>query len=208
MPDRDMLLYGQTDTDDLDALWAWVQSTPGLHTFVPDYHRLQIEKWIWDRREAMGPRIMDVGVDAPRRWLGAGYFTFGEGNEDVGGDITEIAFPEASIDTVICTEVLEHCADPWRAVRELRRVLKPGGRLFATSPFFWPWHGTVDYRDYWRFTAQGWELLLRDFSSLKIAQIQWTTEGAAAYDLMRRFECMGMRALTVAATGYLCEAVK
>jgi len=43
-----------------------------------------------------------------------------------------LPFPDASFDRVLCSEVLEHVVDPAQAMRELVRVLKPGG-LFAAS---------------------------------------------------------------------------
>jgi 2-polyprenyl-3-methyl-5-hydroxy-6-metoxy-1,4-benzoquinol methylase len=50
------------------------------------------------------------------------------------GDIHAIAHPANSFHTVISCETLEHLTDPDSALRELVRVLKPGGRLFLTTP--------------------------------------------------------------------------
>ncbi len=49
-------------------------------------------------------------------------------------DIQAIAHSEASFDTVVSCETIEHVPEPRRAVAELARVLKPGGRLFLTTP--------------------------------------------------------------------------
>jgi SAM-dependent methyltransferase len=48
--------------------------------------------------------------------------------------ITEIALREASVSTVVCSEVLEHIKDDSKALSELNRVLKPGGVLILTVP--------------------------------------------------------------------------
>jgi len=49
-------------------------------------------------------------------------------------DAGELPFPDASFDHVVCVEVLEHLFAPHDAVAEMRRVLRPGGRLVASVP--------------------------------------------------------------------------
>lgn len=206
---RDVLLYGLSSSLSAAHLLRWAQTTPGLHEFVPDFHRLQLEHWIWSNRDALGRAILDVGVYNPRRWLGDGYITFGEHGEDTQGDLLALPFAANSFDGVVLTEVLEHCMDPVGAVAEVRRVLKPGGLLLVTSPYMWAEHGIEgEYRDYWRFTRHGWECLLDRFLDVTITPCAWTDEGAAAYDVMRRFECFGFASQTQATTGYLCTARK
>ncbi len=208
---RDMLLYGMTQTEEFAELYKWKLETPDLHEFVPDYHRLQLERWIWDRRELLTGRVMDIGVENRRDWVGGAYFTFGPAESDIVGDLLDLPFCDGELDAVVCTEVLEHCKNPLRAATEMHRVLKPGGLLLASSPHVWPWHGTVDYPDYWRFTHEGWSYLLGEnagFAKVTIQPCKWTQEGEYTYDMMRRFECFGMRQLTHAHTGYLAEAIK
>jgi SAM-dependent methyltransferase len=210
---RDVLLYGLSQSDEYAYLLHWMQATPGLHEFpAPDYHRLQLEHWVWSHRAALGRDILDVGVYNPRAYLGEGYITFGEPGtstgEDQKGTLLDLPFSAGTFDGVVLTEVLEHCADPRRAVCEVFRVLKKRGLLLVTSPFCWPTHGTEDYKDYWRFARQGWELLLHDFTDVTITACALTPEGQAAYDIMRRFECQGFASQTEITTGYLCEARK
>jgi SAM-dependent methyltransferase len=50
------------------------------------------------------------------------------------GDIEAIPYPEGSFDTVVSCETIEHVPHPPQAVRELARVLRPGGRLFLSTP--------------------------------------------------------------------------
>ncbi|GLX47690.1 methyltransferase [Streptomyces hygroscopicus subsp. hygroscopicus] len=51
--------------------------------------------------------------------------------------LPELPFPDDSFDAAVANFVLNHVEDPWAALIELRRVVRPGGRLAATI-----WHGT------------------------------------------------------------------
>jgi SAM-dependent methyltransferase len=67
-------------------------------------------------------------------------------------DIQRLTFPEATFDTVISCETVEHVPDPKIAVRELARVLKPGGILVLTCPNYLGLMGA--YRGYLRLTGR------------------------------------------------------
>jgi ubiquinone/menaquinone biosynthesis C-methylase UbiE len=64
------------------------------------------------------------------------------------GDI--IPMENNSTDIVIATELFEHCQDAELVMREMLRVLKPGGLVFFTVPFLWNLH-LVPYDEY-RYT--------------------------------------------------------
>lgn len=67
----------------------------------------------------------------------------------VNGDALDVPFPDGTFDRIICSEVLEHIWDDERAVRELVRVLRPGGRLAVTVPTRWP--ERVNWALNWRY---------------------------------------------------------
>lgn len=76
-------------------------------------------------------------------------------------------------DRIVCTEVLEHTLNPFSAVDEMYRILKPGGYLFITVPFNFRIHGPLP--DCWRFTEHGLKSLLNRFQIVKLREI--ATEG-------------------------------
>lgn len=78
---------------------------------------------------------------------------------DYIADVEDMAVvPTASMDTVLCSEVLEHVPHPATAAGELARVLKPGGALIVTVPFMARLH--EEPHDYFRYTRHGLRQLL------------------------------------------------
>ena len=69
---------------------------------------------------------------------------------DLLWDGKTIPLPDCSVDSAMLTEVLEHCPNAEAVLREVHRVLRPGGFLFLTVPFIWPIH-EVPY-DEFRYT--------------------------------------------------------
>ncbi len=72
---------------------------------------------------------------------------------DVFYDGKTIPFNDNHFDNVFCSEVIEHVFNPEESLREINRVLKPGGKLLLTCPFVWPEH-EVPY-DYARYSGFG-----------------------------------------------------
>ena len=52
----------------------------------------------------------------------------------LSGDIFHLPFPDESVDVILSSEVIEHLPDPLPALREMARVLKPGGYAMVTTP--------------------------------------------------------------------------
>lgn len=77
---------------------------------------------------------------------------------DVYADACRLPIAGASVDAVLLFEVIEHVADDRLALDEIRRVLKPAGRLYLSAPFLYPEHDVPG--DYRRYTVYGLKHLL------------------------------------------------
>ena len=65
------------------------------------------------------------------------------------------------------SSTIEHVRNPWRAMSELHRVLKPGGLLVMTSVWYFPIHAYPD--DYWRFTSSAFRSLFERLETVSVA---------------------------------------
>lgn len=76
---------------------------------------------------AVAGAMIEAGEADIGRWSGV-----------ANADALDLPFPNAVFDRVIVSEVLEHIWDDERALVEIARVLRAGGRLAATVPTRWP----------------------------------------------------------------------
>lgn len=77
----------------------------------------------------------------------------GRGRSDVLGSTLELPVRDRTLDTVYCSQVLEHVTDDVRLFQEFARVLKPGGILILTAPHLGYLHN--EPHDYRRVTRHG-----------------------------------------------------
>ncbi len=81
-------------------------------------------------------------------------------------NLHNIELANDSAGTVLILETLEHVEFPGRAMEEIHRILSKDGMVVISSVMNFPIH---DYpHDYWRFTPQGLESLLREFKVYSI----------------------------------------
>ena len=73
------------------------------------------------------------------------------GAQFLKGSAYSLPFPDESIDLIVCSEVLEHLHEYNDAVKEIHRVLKPGGKFYASVPASWPekicWKLSKEYQN-------------------------------------------------------------
>ena len=79
---------------------------------------------------------------------------------DYAGTAEATGRPDASVDLLLCTQVLEHTRAPWLSMREFQRIVRPGGQVLITVPHVWFYHPHPG--DYWRVTQEGIVALCED----------------------------------------------
>ena len=79
---------------------------------------------------------------------------------DVSADAANLPFGDESFDGVVAANLLEHVADQAAVVREMRRVCKRGGRLYADCTSVHPYHGFPHH--YFNATVTGLEWLMTE----------------------------------------------
>jgi SAM-dependent methyltransferase len=102
------------------VLWTWMRDNDVLGADLDVLH-IAPEPVFEGRLRAM-PNLRYTGGDL-----------FPKGDQ-VRVDLNEIPFAEGSFDLVICNHVLDEIPDDRRAIAEIHRVLRPGGRLITQTP--------------------------------------------------------------------------
>lgn len=90
---------------------------------------------------------------------------------DILSDLSDLPLGDDSFDSVFCSQVLEHVAEPQQVLHELARILKPGGVLLLSVPHLAYLHN--EPHDYYRYTEFGLRHLLAG-AGFEIRQIRWS----------------------------------
>jgi len=130
--------------------------------------RYYIEKFLHEHRSAIRGRCLEVADDGYTKKFDNGVIQSDvldldtrNANATIHGDLRHLdSIADNIYDCVILTQVLQFIDDLPAAVREVHRILKPGGVLLATLPCVSP----IDTesgcaRDHWRFTEASTEYL-------------------------------------------------
>jgi SAM-dependent methyltransferase len=156
------------------------------HSFVPQTWRdpadqaypgiVLIERSIARLAPELTGELLDVGCG---REPYARYFTHvarkracdfdaARGNVDFACPADRIPLPDGSLDSILCTEVLEHVPSPRAVWREFARLVRSGGKVLLTTPMYWPSH--EEPHDFFRHTGFGLRLMAEEagFDILKL----------------------------------------
>ena len=110
--------------------------------------------------------------------------------DTIFGDILNLDFADNSFDYIICSHVLEHIEQDKQAMKELYRVIKPGGQLYIQVPF--------DYRD---MTYENPEIINPADREIHFGQFDHVR--IYGFDLVHRLESVGFKVTTIKAHEFI-----
>ena len=90
---------------------------------------------------------------------------------DICSDLNDL---ETKYDKIICIAILEHVYDPFKAVSNLKKMLKNDGKIFGMVPYLYHYHAPQDlkFQDYFRFSKDALAYLFKDFSEVELYPIR------------------------------------
>jgi SAM-dependent methyltransferase len=163
--------------------------------------RFYLEKWIQRAADSLGPgaMVLDAGSGKGIYSRLFDHVTYESADfckvekayseQTYVCDLKDIPVEDARYDLVLCTQVLEHIPEPELVLRELHRVLKPGGFLWLSAPFFYEEHEKP--YDFYRYTQFGLEHLFSK-AGFKVVEIEWLEGyfGTLSYQLALASNCL------------------
>jgi SAM-dependent methyltransferase len=166
-----------------------------LEPYIPNDHARQVNARYYIDIVMSGPdaprHVLDLGcgkgdsVDGFRRlapnvdWVGVDVADTQEARSRrrsdatfVTYDGTRVPFPDGTFDLVYSSQVLEHVADPRLHLREIARVLRPGGLLIGSTSQLEPFHSM----SFWNLTPFGFVSLARE-AGLRVRELRPGIDG-------------------------------
>lgn len=158
--------------DSLDRFKYKLKKYSTLYSFLvnilsPVYSRNHLKKFIKNEVEKNCVIVLNLGSGNRRlaeKIINIDLFSYD--NVDITADIHRLPFLDETIDTIICSAVLEHVPAPYLVVNEIHRVLKKGGITYCYMPFISGFHASP--RDYTRLTYEGMKILFKDFEIVEL----------------------------------------
>lgn len=149
----------------------WTDDYLARTPFHPGFwSRVRIDQAIAENASVAHGVLLDVGCGVKpyenlfrpyvEEYIGIEYSPesgFRGNKADVCGDAGYLPFADGSFDTILCTEVMEHVPNPEKTIEEFARLLRPGGKVLTTAPFFYPIH---DPYDFFRYTPDGLKVMM------------------------------------------------
>ena len=81
---------------------------------------------------------------------------------------------ENKYDKIICIAILEHVYNPFKAVENLKKMLRDNGKIYGMVPYLYHYHAPKDlkFQDYFRFSKDALAYLFKDYSSVELYPIR------------------------------------
>ena len=123
------------------------------------------------------------------------------------GDAHALPLGDCTVDAVHTQDVLEHLENPWQAVGEIHRVLKPRGLFCGSAAFLQPWHQSYFHFSHWglerTLKQAGFSIIRMEpgtsvFLTLPHGTIDWFTRRPIATHIAR-FLCAPLWRCLIAA---------
>ena len=81
---------------------------------------------------------------------------------------------ENRYDKIICIAILEHVYNPFKAINNLKKMLKPNGIIYGYVPYLYHYHAPKDlkFQDYFRFSKDALSYLFKDFKDVELFPVR------------------------------------
>lgn len=157
--------------DSLDKLKSLIKKYPKIYYFMinlvsPIYENKRVKEFLLKNHSS---DKIAINIGSGNSVISDDVYNidiFAYDNVDIVCDITSLPLKDSSVDIVLNLVVLEHVTDPHQVLKEIHRVLKPGGLVFTALPFIQGFHASP--YDFSRVTQEGIKVWHKDFDKLEV----------------------------------------